>query len=266
MTTLSNGIRLMSVYDNRTMDAAFAIAVNVGYFSDPPELPGLAHLMEHMMFLGSKEFPAENEVDEFLSSHRGSANARTEAEATVYFAKVGLEGLNGSLARFSAALSEPLFNTTVYEREVHAVDEEHRENLVNQDRVVSELVNQLADERSPLHHFGTGNLTLLYDVPKAKGIDMAAALRDFHRRFYCAERMTVVLRCGLSLDEQHLLIESRFHDIRSGTCEQPRNFQNPSPFVGASVGNYVRMEARSTWRPEMILTWAVPSLKEHESW
>lgn len=46
--------------------AAAALCVNVGSFSDPGDLPGLAHFLEHMVFMGSKKFPEENAFDEYL--------------------------------------------------------------------------------------------------------------------------------------------------------------------------------------------------------
>jgi nardilysin len=46
--------------------AAASLCVNVGSFSDPPDLPGLAHFLEHMVFMGSDKYPQENALDEFV--------------------------------------------------------------------------------------------------------------------------------------------------------------------------------------------------------
>lgn len=46
--------------------AAASLSVKVGSFSDPADIPGLAHFLEHMVFMGSKNFPQENAFDEFL--------------------------------------------------------------------------------------------------------------------------------------------------------------------------------------------------------
>ena len=52
--------------------------------SDPVELPGLAHFLEHMLFLGTKKYPDEAEYDKFVQSHGGYSNAWTADEATNY--------------------------------------------------------------------------------------------------------------------------------------------------------------------------------------
>ena len=50
--------------------AAASLSVNVGSFSDPPDLPGLAHFLEHMVFMGSSKYPEENAFDEYLKVSR----------------------------------------------------------------------------------------------------------------------------------------------------------------------------------------------------
>ena len=54
-----------------TERSAAALDVHVGHFSDPQELPGLAHFCEHMCFLGSKKYPNEAEYSQFLAAHGG---------------------------------------------------------------------------------------------------------------------------------------------------------------------------------------------------
>jgi secreted Zn-dependent insulinase-like peptidase len=82
--TLDNGLRVLLVSDPKSNRSAAAIDVNVGYFSDPKELPGLAHFCEHMSFLGTKKYPQEEEFSTFLAANGGSSNAYTDSEDTVY--------------------------------------------------------------------------------------------------------------------------------------------------------------------------------------
>lgn len=61
--------------------SAVGLCVGVGSFKDPKEAEGIAHFLEHMLFMGSERYPDENEYDSFITSHGGSCNAMTEGWA-----------------------------------------------------------------------------------------------------------------------------------------------------------------------------------------
>ena len=72
----------------------------IGSLSDPLELPGLAHFCEHMLFLGTKKFPVENDYSKFISKHGGSYNAVTAHDHTTYYFDVLPEHIEGALDRY----------------------------------------------------------------------------------------------------------------------------------------------------------------------
>jgi insulysin len=82
--TLKNGLKALLISDKEAEKAGAALDVHVGHFSDPDELPGLAHFLEHMLFLGTEKYPNENSYAEFLQSHGGSSNAYTACAHTNY--------------------------------------------------------------------------------------------------------------------------------------------------------------------------------------
>lgn len=71
--------------------------IYLGSLSDPAELPGLAHFVEHMLFMGSKKYPIENEYDKFITDHGGSTNAYTFEDYTNYHYDIAPESLKESL-------------------------------------------------------------------------------------------------------------------------------------------------------------------------
>ena len=77
--------------------AAASMCVNSGSFCDPSDAEGLAHFLEHMVFMGSAKYPSENQYDSYISSHGGACNAFTEGEYTVYQFDVFDEHLKTSL-------------------------------------------------------------------------------------------------------------------------------------------------------------------------
>ena len=73
----------------------------MGSFSDLPELPGLAHFLEHMVFMGSKKFPSENGFDKFISNHGGFDNAHTDCEHTSFYFEIQRKHLKEGLDMFA---------------------------------------------------------------------------------------------------------------------------------------------------------------------
>jgi len=72
--------------------------------SEPKDLPGLAHFCEHMLFLGTKKYPAENEFTQFLTQNGGSYNAYTASDHTNYYYSIKTESLKPSLDRLMMSL------------------------------------------------------------------------------------------------------------------------------------------------------------------
>ena len=75
---LPNGLRALLASDPSSEHAAAAMCVDVGASHDPPDLPGLAHFCEHMLFLGSRKYPDESAYKKFLATHGGSCKASLE--------------------------------------------------------------------------------------------------------------------------------------------------------------------------------------------
>lgn len=86
---------------------------------------------EHLLFMGTKKFPQENEYQQYLSTNNGMSNAYTAMTSTNYYFDVAPDALEGALDRFSGFFIEPLFNEDCTEREIKAVDSEHKKNLQN---------------------------------------------------------------------------------------------------------------------------------------
>lgn len=59
-------------------------------------IKGIAHFLEHMLFMGTEKYPDENEYSKFLSAHGGASNAYTDSEDTVYYFDVNQVPHNSS--------------------------------------------------------------------------------------------------------------------------------------------------------------------------
>lgn len=81
-------------------------------------MQGAAHFLEHMLFLGSKAFPGESDLQTFLTRYAGESNAFTETQHTCVHAELSSDGLEGALERFAAAFQAPLLRIGAMHREV----------------------------------------------------------------------------------------------------------------------------------------------------
>ena len=106
--------------------SAASLCVGVGAFSDPLELPGLAHFLEHMLFMGSKKYPTENEYKKFIKDHGGYANAWTYHELTSFHFEIQRKHFKEGLDMFAQFFIAPLMLKSAMEREREAVDSENQ--------------------------------------------------------------------------------------------------------------------------------------------
>lgn len=88
---LANGLKALLIRKNdegkheHEILAAANLMVGVGSFDEPPNIGGLAHFLEHMLFMGSEKYPEESSYNQFISANGGNDNAMTENEFTTYF-------------------------------------------------------------------------------------------------------------------------------------------------------------------------------------
>ena len=190
---MPNSLRVLLISDPETDKAAAAMDVKVGTYSDPEKVQGLAHFLEHMLFLGTEKYPDENSYSAFLSANAGHSNAFTDTEDTNFFFDVGSEHLREALDRFAQFFIAPLFTESATERETNAVDSENAKNLQSDAWRLMQLNKSLARPDHPFSKFGTGNLETLSTGPKAESIDVREELLKFHRDHYSANRMALVV-------------------------------------------------------------------------
>lgn len=94
---LPNKLEALLVHDPETDKASAALDVDVGNFSDREDMPGMAHAVEHLLFMGTEKYPIENAYSSYLTSHSGNSNAYTAATSTNYYFEVAASaGTTGS--------------------------------------------------------------------------------------------------------------------------------------------------------------------------
>lgn len=207
---LPNGLRALLVSDPDADLAAAALDVNVGYFSDPPERAGLAHFLEHMLFLGTEKYPEPEAYREFITRHGGRVNAFVSAENTVYFFDVDSGRLEEAFDRFAQFFVAPLFAEDYVRREMNAVDSEYRMGLREDSRRLHDVIRETVNPAHPLAKFSVGSLDTLAD---REDDPIRAAVIDFHEQHYSAGIMTLAIVGAEPIERLAALVESRLGKV-----------------------------------------------------
>lgn len=191
--------------------AAAALCVGVGSFSDPRHVQGLAHFLEHMIFMGSKAYPQENEYDSYISKCGGFDNAITDLEETTFYFEIDEAHLEGALDRFASLFTDPLMLRDSVCRERDAVESEFQTNKNRFSSAREQLMASLGRDDHPCSLFSWGNLeTLKQNITDD---ELYKTLHEFQRKHYSAHRMHFAVQARMSLDDLEALTVRYFSKI-----------------------------------------------------
>ena len=103
---LDNGIKTVFVEDKLLERTIISVAVKVGSLANPKDYQGLAHFLEHMLFLGSKKYPDDTHFENAVKKYGGSSNAYTDHFETVYYFSAFNNGIEELRALFGKGVRE----------------------------------------------------------------------------------------------------------------------------------------------------------------
>ena len=216
---LENGLKVYLLSDPSFNVSAASVSVEVGSLDNPDDRQGLAHFLEHMLFLGTEKYPDVDEYSSYLKTYGGYSNAYTASDHTNYQFQVLPDGFEGALDRFSQFFISPLFTEEYTAREVNAVNSEHQKNMLNDNWRQFRISSLFAKEGHPERKFGTGNLETLGDITREE-------LIRFYKQHYSANRMGVALLSTHSLEKMEGWCRQYFSTIKNRNLN--RNKYDPS--------------------------------------
>uniref|UniRef100_A0A8C4FC59 Insulin-degrading enzyme n=2 Tax=Dicentrarchus labrax TaxID=13489 RepID=A0A8C4FC59_DICLA len=256
----TNGLKAMLISDPTTDKSSAALDVQIGSLSDPGNISGLAHFCEHMLFLGTKKYPKENEYSQFLSEHAGSSNAFTSGEHTNYYFDVSHEHLQGALDRFAQFFLCPLFDESCKDREVNAVDSEHEKNLMNDAWRLFQLEKATGNPNHPFSKFGTGNKLTLETRPSKDGIDIRQELLQFHSTYYSSNLMGLCVLGRESLDDLTSMVVNLFGEVENKNVPIPEFPEHP--FQEEHLKQFYKVVPIKDIR-NLYVTFPIPDLQKY---
>lgn len=243
LLTLANQMQVLLISNPDSPKAAAALDIMVGSGDNPPGRGGLAHFLEHMLFLGTDKYPDAAEYERFITEHGGSRNAYTSMEQTNYFFDINAPYLPEALDRFAQFFIAPRFDEQYVDREKNAVEAEFQMGLKSDARRGLDVLQEVINPENPFSQFSVGNLETLADRPDS-------AVRDelirFYDTYYSANLMELVVMGSQSLDELEALVVPMFSQVLNKSFSQ-EIIKQPL-FSPGSLPMLVEVEPQATLR------------------
>ncbi|PIS01977.1 MAG: hypothetical protein COT85_07490 [Chlamydiae bacterium CG10_big_fil_rev_8_21_14_0_10_42_34] len=245
---LSNGLEALIISDPQADQSAASVSVAAGSWSDPLEYPGMAHFCEHMLFMGTKKYPSENEFFTSVSDYAGMTNAFTAPNRTVYMFAAQTNGFLNLLDQFAHFFIDPLFNPANIAREMHAVDQEFAKNVENDDWREYMVFKETGNSNHPNRLFSTGNSETLGKIPQS-------ALKKWHDQYYSANKMHLVVYSSLPLETLKDTVVQTFDQVPDNSQEPTDTSANLSS--AAQLGHITYIKPIKN-KQTLTLSWELP--------
>lgn len=191
---LENSLEVLLIEDPKASRSGISVDVAVGSNANPADHRGLAHYVEHLLFLGSEKYPTAGEYDAFVQGNGGWSNAYTSDSNTNYQLEINTSAIQEGMDRLAQFFVAPTFNEDLMASELRNVDSEYQKNRQSTGRKYYYLRQLLSDPAHPFQNAFQG------DAESLKSTTRAVAL-DFFNKYYAAQLMKVAVISSLSLAE-----------------------------------------------------------------
>ena len=253
---LDNGLAVRAISTPDAEAAAALVRIEAGSFQAPAAWPGLAHLLEHMLFRGSVNFSAQDGLMGWTPAVGGRLNATTQATQTAFFFEVGAEQLAEGLARLIDMLAVPQLAAEAIAQEIEVIDAEYRLLRADGKTRCEAAQRQMFSGIDALHRFHIGSRAAFgSDIPALQRV-----LRQFHHHYYCAPNITLWLQGPQSLEQLHALAHRYGGALPPGSVAPPEVttmhiYRGVVPFVAMQLLMLVILAyfpEMATWLPTVI--------------
>ncbi|KAG7385938.1 Nrd1 complex RNA-binding subunit [Phytophthora pseudosyringae] len=247
--------------------AAACLTVDVGSLADPEGLPGLAHYLEHMVFMGSAKYPAEDAFEAFLSAHGGSSNGATECESTRFVFDVDAAYLAPALDMFASRFVAPLLRSEAMDRELKAVESEFQRVRNNNPVRLQQVMCETSVQGHPYSRcFTWGNAESLKHRPERDGVNVREQMLEFLKTHYVAPAMKLCVYGCESLDTLEQYVTQSFSAIPRcrNDYDVPRSKKLTVPYGGGAGQRPTVLRVIPVGEKRSLrLYWMLPAMMEN---
>jgi len=191
LTTLKNGLKLITVPMPQVESVAVMVAVAAGSRNETKQVNGLFHFIEHMAFKGTKKRPAAIDIASEVDGVGGLSNAFTDKEMTAYHLKLASKHTELAFDIISDMLTNSLYKEEEIEKERGVIIEELNLYEDTPMRRVQEVFIKLLYGDNPMGWDIGGEKE---NIRRIKRNDFL----DFQEKFYFAQNMVVMAAGNLN--------------------------------------------------------------------
>lgn len=248
-STLPNGLRLIVLVDKQTPLVITQVWYRTGSADEVMGHTGLAHMLEHVMFVGTKKYPGDT-FDKLISEQGGYNNAMTSFDYTAYYELLPADQLSLALRLEADRMQHLDINQISFDKEHHAVIEELEMSVKN--NPIDVLWRQL---------YGVAFASTPYDhIPIGWDNDVQQFTRqdakDWYDRWYAPNNATLVIAGDVDPIQVEALVNKYFASIPMKTLPLEKKFPLP-PALGEKTV-VVRSELAKV--PQLILSFSAPNI------
>ena len=222
--TFNNKVRMVYSHSNDSI-TAISIFIKVGSINEGQNNHGMSHLLEHMLFKGSRSYPTAGKISWEMDAIGAYFNAYTTKDKTCYMATCPTKYIKRMTDVLTDIVVNPVLRKEDFDLERGVVIEELRNSEDDPDSKIEDKIEELCFEGHQLAKTVGGSIK---DITELKYEDM----RRYYENFYCAENIVVSICTDLSVAETIKIIgASKFKGIRQG-CDRPNIIRNLNPQSG----------------------------------
>lgn len=251
--TLANGLRVRLLPLPHSSQAAVLVRVHAGAHDAPREYPGLAHFLEHLLFLGSRDYPAAQSLMPFVQGCGGQLNASTRERHTDFFFQLPSDQLEEGLRRLLDMLAHPLLDSAAQLREREVLHAEFRARAQDVETLCDAALSTVFEPGHPFAGFHAGNR----DTLPVEDAHFQQALLGYHQRFYHSGQVELLLAGPQTAEELQRLAALADRSLAPG-----RIVSRAAPALRRQRDAWLRLQIENA-QSRLHLAFALEDMPEH---
>ncbi len=250
---LENGLQVFVVENHRAPIVKQLLLYKTGAKDEPLNKGGVAHLLEHLMFRGTKKVP-DSSYNDIMAQNGAEDNAFTTRDLTGYHQLVDVSRLELAMALEADRMENLNFSKKAFEKERQIVFEEREQRVSNNPKArFSEDFNKIFWNNHPYGKPVTGTET---EIKNLTAEDVYA----FYKAFYTPQNAVLVLAGDIDLPTAKTLVQKYYSTVANRPNHQ--TVENVSASADGSSNFKLTQTKKEISAPQLVKQYLVPSLHE----